>query len=830
VVVVPTKDRAAGAVTAVRSVLQQTYQHWQLIVVDDGSTDDTAEVLQPLLNDPRVQLLRREHAGGVSVARNTGLAQATGHYVAYLDSDNTWARNFLEVMVAFVRTEQLRFAYAVSELREDKAGGRRGYRSLAFNRDALLERNYIDCIVVLHERGLLDEVGTFDEGLRRNVDWELFIRMSQVTDFGHAPFIATQYDAWEQRSDRITLNEPFGYRYVVLAKHRVDWSAAREGLRARTPGSVSVVIHAGGSAPHLLTALERLLEVAGERVEVVVVDAKLPDEQAILLQLFIAGRPRVRVLRQTQVLSAEVGRNLGACAATGQIVVFSSPDTYVEPGWLDPLLEPLRGPNAAAAQPLVLAPDGTVWSAGTAFARGALGHQLFRGFPGDAPDVVRPAARQALAARVLAVRAEDFVEVRGFEPIFVDDLDGSDLPLRLAAHTGRQLEYVPGSLVSLLEQPLRPHRAAALAAATDNAEVFVDRWHGHVEADAGAVWAQSGYSIVGYRGDAASHLGFDPLVISSRPHRPLRWAIKIGPPTVARRTGWGDWHFGVALKQALERLGHEAVVDSRGAWDRPTGWLDDVTVVLRGVAPHLLNPQQINLLWVISHPERVTTREAAGYDAVFAASAQLAQRFSEALGKPVERLLQCTDQHRFRPVDPDVTRRHEVLFVGNARGVRDSVAAALEGGIVPTVYGLRWGGLLPEGAWAGTYLPNEDLPAVYRAAGVVLNDHWDDMRREGLLSNRLFDLAACGARVVSDDVPGLREVFGDSVLTYHDPIELGAAVATHLSETPERTAMRAALSERIRREHSFDARAQRLVEVVEQLQARGLTDRVKYEV
>ena len=106
-----------------------------------------------------------------------------------------------------------------------------------------------------------------------------------------------------------------------------------------------------------------------------------------------------------------------------------------------------------------------------------------------------------------------------------------------------------------------------------------------------------------------------------------------------------------------------------------------------------------------------------------------------------------------------------------------SVASALETGIVPTVYGLRWEGLLPDGAWGGEYIPNEDLPATYRAAGVVLNDHWDDMRSEGLLSNRLFDLVACGARVVSDDVPGIRDVFGDAVLTFRTPTELAAAVA-----------------------------------------------------
>ena len=82
-------------------------------------------------------------------------------------------------------------------------------------------------------------------------------------------------------------------------------------------------------------------------------------------------------------------------------------------------------------------------------------------------------------------------------------------------------------------------------------------------------------------------------------------------------------------------------------------------------------------MWVISHPENVTMREAVGYDAVFAASDEVAQRFARALGRPVEPSLQCTDQHRFAQWRWTLTRRHEVLFT-NARGMRHSVATSMK--------------------------------------------------------------------------------------------------------------------------------------------------------
>jgi hypothetical protein len=453
-----------------------------------------------------------------------------------------------------------------------------------------------------------------------------------------------------------------------------------------------------------------------------------------------------------------------------------------------------------------------------AHARGGRAYNLFTEFPGDAAEVITATRQESLSARVLAVRAADFVSVEGFEPTFVDHHDNPDLSLRLAEHTGRPLRYVPASLVSLLDRPKRPSGSKARSIAAENQDLFATRWGNRLNGST-AAWADAYLTVVGYDHDRNTHLGWDPIVVRDRTPRPLRWALKIGAPTVARRTNWGDWHFALALKDSLERRGQQVVVDCSDAWHRPTARLDDVTISLRGAAPYRTNPQHINLLWVISHPQDVTASEVRDFDAAFAASPMLAERLSSLSGQPVATLLQCTDQRRFRPVTPDLHRRHEVLFVGNARGVRDSVRTALAAGIVPTAYGVRWSGLLPDGAWAGEYIPNEELPAVYCAAGVVLNDHWLDMRESGIISNRLFDLAACGARIVSDRVAGLEEVFGSSVLTYDTPETLAAAVMQHLNESTEHREAREEIAERVRRDHTFDARADQLLDAVTRLRS-----------
>lgn len=809
-VVIPTKDRAAGVADAVRSVLAQTYERWQLVVVDDGGTDDTPDVLAPMLTDPRIEYVRRETSGGVSVARNAGLALARGEYVAYLDSDNTWVPEFLEVMVAFVLTTGARFAYAGSELREAKPGGRVLYRASPFDRGALEERNFIDCIVVLHERSLLEETGAFDESLRRNVDWELFLRMSDRTDFALAPFIATSYDPWEDRDDRISNHEPPGYRFVVKSKRLLDWAEADGALDERTHGLLSIVIHARGPVRETTATVTRALQTPD--VEVVLVDTGRDPGDFELLQMLAAVHREVRVVRLGEEVSAELALNLGALASRGEHLLFLPDGCRPQGNWREPLAASAR--DGAVVQPLIVDHAGVVMSAGLALSRNGAAHHLFRGFSDQSPEMAARTEHRAVTGYA-TVRARDFIAVRGFDPIFVNDVENGDMALRLARDLGLPLRSAPEAVVAWTAAPVEGAGRSAIATLLDNRLLFSARWRDVVPPDDVEVWRDAGYRIVGYEVEERAAAGrhgalFDPVIVADRPNRPQRWAIKIGAPTVERREGWGDWHFAQSLKAALERLGHEVVVDCREAWYRPTAHLDDVVVALRGVARYIPNPRHANLLWIISHPERVTPREVSGFDRSFAASASYATRFGGQHDLVVEPLLQCTDRERFRPVDPDHDRAHDVLFVGNARGVRTSVSAALDAGFEPAVYGIRWAGLLPPRCFQAPYIPNAELPNVYSAAGVVLNDHWDEMREQGFLSNRLFDVAACAAPLVTDPVVGLRETFGDVVETFVTADEMGAALRRQLEDSPERRAARQELSRQVRERHSFDARARTL--------------------
>jgi hypothetical protein len=258
-------------------------------------------------------------------------------------------------------------------------------------------------------------------------------------------------------------------------------------------------------------------------------------------------------------------------------------------------------------------------------------------------------------------------------------------------------------------------------------------------------------------------------------------------------------------------------VDHHEIGVRPTAYLDDVTLVMRGLDRVEPATGGVSMLWVISHPDLVTRDEAARFDRVFAASDKWASETSARWSLPIAPLLQCTDPEVFRP--PGGTRNSDIVFVGKSRGVaRPAVVYPVRAGVPVRVFGGEWEGILPPGTVESEYFPNERLGDLYGSAGAVLNDHWSDMRRDGFMSNRLFDVVAAGGRVFSDRVEGIHEVFGSSVVQYDSPHELVEMLQGDVDALFPGEVELAEHAERIRREHSFRARARELLDAaIEQL-------------
>jgi hypothetical protein len=295
----------------------------------------------------------------------------------------------------------------------------------------------------------------------------------------------------------------------------------------------------------------------------------------------------------------------------------------------------------------------------------------------------------------------------------------------------------------------------------------------------------------------------------------LRWALKTPVPAGPGGQSWGDLYFAQEIAESLKKLGHEARVDLRTDVINPQSSDDDVILVLRGV--ERIRPQAgaINLLWVISHPSRISKHELKAFDATFAASNSWAQKATHKTGVQVTPLLQATNPQKFNPSMGLPDSGNEVLFIGNTRNeFRQIIKDCIEAGVSPTIHGKDWDRFVSPELIAGEFVSNDEIASKYRSAGIVLNDHWPDMAREGFYSNRLFDAVASGGRVVSDHIDGLAELFEGGVQAYGSLADL-----TKLCSFENRTLWGSDKeilnrAQHIGQAHSFDMRAKSLIEEV----------------
>lgn len=192
-VVMPVWNRADDIGRAIRSVLAQTFPAWELLIVDDGSTDALPAALAPFRGDPRIRAFRQEHAG-VSAARNLALRHARGVLVAYLDSDNYWYPRMLAAAAqAFRGDPELDVGYA--GIAYEWPDGRIDFALPAFDRPWLLKHNIVDLNVLVHRRRLYERLGGFDEDLQRAVDWDLLLRYTAHRPPARIPAVGGRYRA-----------------------------------------------------------------------------------------------------------------------------------------------------------------------------------------------------------------------------------------------------------------------------------------------------------------------------------------------------------------------------------------------------------------------------------------------------------------------------------------------------------------------------------------------------------------------------------------------------------------------------------------------------------
>ena len=185
-IIMPTFNRLEFLKPAIASVFAQTFEDWELIIVDDGSIEPTRGYLRALQDRPRVHVLSMQHTGMPSVVSNVAIREARGEYVAFLDSDDIWLPNKLETQIASLRRHpERRWSYTKFALIDALGNGMDAGRTRNWPTPTgwilerlLREETVIAQPTVVVSRRLLTELGAFDEELVMCYDDELWFRLA----------------------------------------------------------------------------------------------------------------------------------------------------------------------------------------------------------------------------------------------------------------------------------------------------------------------------------------------------------------------------------------------------------------------------------------------------------------------------------------------------------------------------------------------------------------------------------------------------------------------------------------------------------------------------
>lgn len=188
-VVIPTYNCADFILEAINSVICQTYSNIELIIVDDGSTDETSLILLPYVNSNKIIYIYQDNAGPAA-ARNRGISIASGDYIAFLDSDDVWHKTFVEKLYNTINNSSFGLVYCGTEFVDDKLRVIHKYcRKVNFYDGNVLLQLFCEHFIltpsVLIKKDCFDDIGLFCETLRVGEDYELLLRLASKYRVGY---------------------------------------------------------------------------------------------------------------------------------------------------------------------------------------------------------------------------------------------------------------------------------------------------------------------------------------------------------------------------------------------------------------------------------------------------------------------------------------------------------------------------------------------------------------------------------------------------------------------------------------------------------------------
>ncbi len=247
-VIIPTYNRAHLIKRSIKSVLNQTYQNLEIIVVDDGSTDDTKEIIESF-NENRIKYIQHKQNKGAAAARNTGIKCSKADFIAFQDSDDEWLSEKLEKEIDAFGDSTVNVGVVYSGLWYIKNNEKKYVPHLQIAKkegnvhNELLAGNFVSGLTVIRKT-CFEKVGLFNESLPSLEDWELYIRISKHFCF---KFIDEPLSLAYCSSDSASINYSNLTKSseLILEEHFGDFNKKNNGILAANYATIGLYAFLG---------------------------------------------------------------------------------------------------------------------------------------------------------------------------------------------------------------------------------------------------------------------------------------------------------------------------------------------------------------------------------------------------------------------------------------------------------------------------------------------------------------------------------------------------------------------------------------------------------
>lgn len=192
-IIMPSYNTEDFIAESIQSVINQTYNNWELIIVDDCSNDNTDEVVNRFLYDKRIKYLKNEQNIGAAKSRNRALLEAKGRWIAFLDSDDLWFPNKLEEQISFMENNNYHFSYTnYSEIYTD--GRSRGVvvtGPAKITRTGFFNYCWPGCLTVMYDKESIGLIQIAD--IKKNNDYAMWLKVCKKADCYHLDKVLAKY-------------------------------------------------------------------------------------------------------------------------------------------------------------------------------------------------------------------------------------------------------------------------------------------------------------------------------------------------------------------------------------------------------------------------------------------------------------------------------------------------------------------------------------------------------------------------------------------------------------------------------------------------------------